>query len=254
MNLGKTIAGALVGAALGVVIQIAIEQALGYQLSWFPIITGLLTAFGVRKMDASTATTVSYVRGGVAAVIALVAIFVAVQAGSMVTMKRLSAANTDTAPLFESKPAASEASDDEASDDDAGDVEADDDEAGDVEADDADTDGDDEADDADDDAAGAEGNDEATAGDDDEGEDEAGDDAEEAPAPKPTLTLSQDASANKPLAPETFDTVAFICMALGTFLAYEFSRGSSPAEEGEPTDEESPQPVPATDDDPENKA
>jgi hypothetical protein len=74
MNLGKTLVGGLLGGAIGVGLQVALEVFGKIEATWFPIVIGLLCGLGVRKLDASAATGVSYFRGAVAGLISIGAI------------------------------------------------------------------------------------------------------------------------------------------------------------------------------------
>jgi len=74
MRFGPTLAGAVVGAAIGVVLHLALEVYGGIEAPWFAILIGLLVGLFVRKFDKSCAGHVSYVRGALAGLIALGAI------------------------------------------------------------------------------------------------------------------------------------------------------------------------------------
>jgi hypothetical protein len=77
MGWGPTLLGGVAGAAVGVALHVALEMGvLGRQISapWFVVFTGLLTGLGVRLANKSLAGRVSYMRGAVAAVIALAGI------------------------------------------------------------------------------------------------------------------------------------------------------------------------------------
>ena len=190
MSLGKAVVGGVVGALVGGAAQVATEQAIG-QAFWFPVVTGLITAIGVRKFDPSTSTSVSFLRGGLAAVLALAGIFGAALVGSKISMERARAesekavapvqTNTEPAPVDSGDPA--DSGDEDASDDD------------------------------------------------DQGDEDQGDeDQEEAPEveqpPAQEIVISTKPSA-EPVSQLKFALKDFICMAAGTFLAYEFSRGTA---------------------------
>jgi len=81
MAIGATIVGALIGAVVGVVFHIGLEFATDFgELPWFSVVTGLAVGLGVRVGNGKAAMNrVSYLRGAVAAAIALVAIVVSPQ-------------------------------------------------------------------------------------------------------------------------------------------------------------------------------
>lgn len=72
MNLGRTLVGAAVGVVVAIAIYVGIRLGTNMQATWFPIITGLLVGLGVRQ---ATPSGVSYLRGGLSALIAAGAIF-----------------------------------------------------------------------------------------------------------------------------------------------------------------------------------
>jgi hypothetical protein len=96
MRFGPTLIGAIVGAAVGVVLHLALEILGGIEAPWFAVIIGLLVGLCVRKFDKSCAGQVSYVRGAIAGLIALGAIV-----GSTYV---LGAALTKQASLVSAKP------------------------------------------------------------------------------------------------------------------------------------------------------
>jgi hypothetical protein len=96
MRFGPTLIGAVVGAAVGVVLHLTLEVFGGVEAPWFAVIIGLLVGLCVRKFDKSCAGHVSYVRGAIAGLIALGAIV-----GSTYV---LGAALTKQAALVGAKP------------------------------------------------------------------------------------------------------------------------------------------------------
>ncbi|MEM9186058.1 MAG: hypothetical protein AAGB00_06120 [Planctomycetota bacterium] len=111
MNFGESVVGALVGAVVGAGAHIGIELALG-EATWFPLVTGLLTGIGVRQLDSSVTQSASYLRGAVAAIIALVGIFGGVQSASYLKMSRLQAELESIPPRPEPEPLGEETADD----------------------------------------------------------------------------------------------------------------------------------------------
>ena len=96
MRFGPTLIGAVIGAAVGVVLHLALEIFGGIEAPWFAIIIGLLVGLCVRKFDTSCAGHVSYIRGAIAGLVALGAIV-----GSTYV---LGAALTKRASLVSAKP------------------------------------------------------------------------------------------------------------------------------------------------------
>lgn len=74
MNLGKTLVGGIIGAAIAIAIYTVLKTQMLLDASWFPIVTGLLTGLGVRQAHKSLTNNVSYMRGAVAGIIAALAI------------------------------------------------------------------------------------------------------------------------------------------------------------------------------------
>jgi hypothetical protein len=74
MSLGPTLVGGAIGAAVGMALHLIVEMATGFEAPWFAVVIGLLTGLGVHQANKSLAGRVSYLRGAVAAAIALLAI------------------------------------------------------------------------------------------------------------------------------------------------------------------------------------
>lgn len=74
MNLGKPLAGAALGAAIGLGAHAGLEYSTGIEAFWFPVLTGLITGLGARVFDPSVAERASYVRGALAAALGLAGI------------------------------------------------------------------------------------------------------------------------------------------------------------------------------------
>lgn len=74
MNVRRSLIGIALGALVGIGAQVAIEGVAHLEATWAPLLIGLLVGFGARKADASSSSGVSYVRGALAAAVALGAI------------------------------------------------------------------------------------------------------------------------------------------------------------------------------------
>jgi len=74
MGLSWGWAGAALGAAAGVALQVGLEVFGQIEAPWSPVVIGLLAGWGVRQCDPTTATGVSYLRGAIASAVALAAI------------------------------------------------------------------------------------------------------------------------------------------------------------------------------------
>ncbi len=70
MQLGKTLVGAIIGAALGIGLLLVAYLQFGIDKMWLAIPVALLTGFGVRMMVA-TSGRASYLRGAITVVLAL---------------------------------------------------------------------------------------------------------------------------------------------------------------------------------------
>jgi hypothetical protein len=112
MSFRRTIVGAAIGAATGVVLHLALEIFGHIEAPWFAIIIGLLTGVGVRKYDTSSAGHVSYVRGAIAALIALCAIVGSTYLLGVALTEQASRANETPAIVAESAPTEDVASND----------------------------------------------------------------------------------------------------------------------------------------------
>jgi hypothetical protein len=172
MGLGPTLVGGVIGALAGMVLHVIVESATDLEAPWFAVIIGLLTGLGVHQANKSLAGRVSYLRGAVAAAIALAAIVGSTPLISFVAKGREREAATAARRTTEG---------DEAPD-----------------------------------AADADPS-------------EAGDDAEAA-AEDHGRTVSQGAEfpahEGQPMRPDDFNVWQFVFMAIGTFIAYEFGRGT----------------------------
>lgn len=251
MNLGPSILGALIGAAVGVAAQVGLESWLGREAIWFALVIGVLTGFGARAMAGAAMARANYLRAGLTALVALGAIVGGGYASSEFTRQR-SVAEYESAPKFDTKrEAAPPTEDDAGAEDDADDADQPEpadgsqdaadssQDAADGEQDPADADNSDqgdtpaadnadsgEGDDADgDDPADADG---ASAGDD--AQIDAADETDFQPADPPAVQtldirsmdveLPEGQQGDLPMSPWQF---AFF--GLGTFLAYELARG-----------------------------
>lgn len=72
MQLGKSLVGALVGGAVGIVALIAIHMLTGWDKAWLAILVAIITGAGVRWI-ADTRGHASYARGALTALIAILA-------------------------------------------------------------------------------------------------------------------------------------------------------------------------------------
>lgn len=70
MQFGKTLIGAIIGAALGIGLLIAVYLLFGIDKMWMAIPVAILTGFGVR-MVASTSGHASYLRGAITVLLAM---------------------------------------------------------------------------------------------------------------------------------------------------------------------------------------
>jgi hypothetical protein len=112
MNLRRTIIGAAIGAASGVVLDLTLEILGHIEAPWFAIIIGLLVGICVRKFDLSCAGHVSYVRGAIAGSIALCAIVGSTYVVGVVMTRQAALAN-EKARIVEARPATEDVASDE---------------------------------------------------------------------------------------------------------------------------------------------
>src|SRR4051812_12051213 len=70
MQFGKTLVGAIIGAALGIGLLIAVYLLAGIDKMWMAIPVAILTGLGVR-MVAATSGHASYLRGAITVVLAM---------------------------------------------------------------------------------------------------------------------------------------------------------------------------------------
>jgi hypothetical protein len=70
MQIGKTLVGAIIGAALGIGLLIAVYLMFGIDKMWMAIPVAVLTGLGVR-MVASTSGHASYLRGAITVLLAM---------------------------------------------------------------------------------------------------------------------------------------------------------------------------------------
>jgi hypothetical protein len=171
---GPTLVGGGIGAVVGMGLHLLVETTTGFEAPWFALVIGLLTGLGVHQANKSLAGRVSYLRGALAAAIALAAIV-----GSPQVIAKVVAKNN--VPLGGAGDAAKRAAPESSSDDKA-------DEAPTTTAD---------GDDAEVKAAPAERGGAPSAG------------------AQVGITRSGD-----------FNAWQFVFMAVGTFIAYEFGRGT----------------------------
>ncbi|MEX0612811.1 MAG: hypothetical protein WD738_07055 [Pirellulales bacterium] len=72
MQLGKSLLGAIIGAALGIGVLIGVYVLFGIDAVWLAVVVALITGMGVRTM-VSTSGHASYARGALTGVLALAA-------------------------------------------------------------------------------------------------------------------------------------------------------------------------------------
>jgi hypothetical protein len=72
MQLGKTLVGAIIGAALGIGLMVAANKLFQLDAVWLAIPVAILTGLGVRMM-VSTTGHASYLRGAITGILALAA-------------------------------------------------------------------------------------------------------------------------------------------------------------------------------------
>jgi hypothetical protein len=87
MQFGKTLVGAIIGAALGVVLLIAVYLLFGIDKMWMAVPVALLTGLGVR-MVATTSGHPSYLRGAITVALAMGAYFGGLRISQVVATHR----------------------------------------------------------------------------------------------------------------------------------------------------------------------
>jgi hypothetical protein len=97
MQLGKTLVGAIIGAALGIGLLVGIQFLTGLDKAWLAIPVGLLTGLGVRSM-VSTSGHASYARGALTAILALAAYLGGTYLFSELATRRANARQLAVAP------------------------------------------------------------------------------------------------------------------------------------------------------------
>jgi hypothetical protein len=110
MSASKTVIGAVVGAAVGVIAHVVLEAYLmkSGEAPWMAVVIGLLTGLGVRKFDPTVVSSVSYLRGALSALIALAGIVGGMQVVAKAVQARNASALT-SAPKALAQPAAESA-------------------------------------------------------------------------------------------------------------------------------------------------
>lgn len=88
MKLGPSLIGAIVGTLVGVAAQIGLESSMDREATWFALVVGLLTGLGARLMAGGAIAKASFIRAGLAALVALAGIFGASYASSELTRKK----------------------------------------------------------------------------------------------------------------------------------------------------------------------
>src|SRR5215216_3841827 len=105
MQLGKTLVGAIIGAALGIGLLIAVYLAFGIDKMWMAIPVALLTGLGVR-MVAATSGHASYLRGAITVLLALGAYLGGLAITKAVANYRAESASKPSAPRAAEEPSA----------------------------------------------------------------------------------------------------------------------------------------------------
>jgi hypothetical protein len=168
---GPTLVGGGIGAVVGMGLHLLVESTTGFEAPWFALVIGLLTGLGVHQANKSLSGRVSYLRGAIAAAIALAAIVGSSQVIAKVAAKNDAALGGGGGASKSAAPAAS---------------------------------GDDKADTT------------ATKPTDDEAKAEPGELRGALPAGTQVGIIR----------PGDFNVWQFVFMAVGTFIAYEFGRGT----------------------------
>lgn len=257
MRLGPSLVGALVGAVVGIAVQVGVESGLGMESTWLAIVIGILTGLGARTMAGEYIQSASYLRGALAAIIALGGILGGSYAASSMIRKNNVDSMESLQPVDVDALKAKERAGEEEIAEDADDIEAADDTELTEPADNAEQPAEN-PDAAEDDSAGVtatedEAQEDATeeAGDEEEPAsaeasdaetDEADTDTAEADGEEESDQSTREAeeafslrgqqarpTAGERLGQTTktvpFSTTQAIFMGLGVFLAYEFARG-----------------------------
>lgn len=111
MNLGRTLVGGLIGAAVAIGIYVALMLGTGNSAVWFPVVTGALVGFGVMQA-CKTDGNRSYARGAISGLIAAAAMLGGDLVAKEVLTKKAAAAGNKAAPAKKAE-AKEEASEDE---------------------------------------------------------------------------------------------------------------------------------------------
>ncbi len=205
MGIGPSIIGAIVGALVGAAAQAGIEVGMDKEASWMAIAIGLLAGIGAWKAAGAAIHHISYLRGALAALVALGVIFGTTQAISAFRVKQSAssseAVRPDAGPVKGPEASGDAEEGGEATEEEATDEEATDEEATDEE--------------------------EAT---------EAPAPVAPSPAPAPISSMG----GGEKVAPQAPNPYQFVFIALGVFLAYEFARGHKPPSVGEEATEGQP--------------
>jgi len=97
MQLGKSLLGAIIGGVLGIATLVMIHSLTGWDKAWLAIPVAIFTGVGVRWMVA-TAGHPSYARGGLTAVLAILAFMVGNYVVAEVATRRAASQQTALAP------------------------------------------------------------------------------------------------------------------------------------------------------------
>src|SRR3954463_12886979 len=89
MQLGKTLVGAIIGAAVGIGMLVAVYVSLGIDRFWLAIPVAIITGLGVRML-VNTTGHASYARGVLTMLLAMAAYYVGWTVVTQVAMARAS--------------------------------------------------------------------------------------------------------------------------------------------------------------------
>lgn len=98
MQLGKSLVGAIIGAAVGIALLIAVQHFKQIDQTWLSIVVAILVGLGVRAM-VSTSGHPSYLRGALTGILALAAYFGGMQLYSQLAQRGILAKKLAAPPV-----------------------------------------------------------------------------------------------------------------------------------------------------------
>src|SRR5262245_12435410 len=98
MQLGKSLVGAIIGAAVGIALLIAVTHFKQLDQTWLSIVVAILVGLGVRAM-VSTTGHASYLRGALTGILALAAYFGGMQLYSQLAQRGILAKKLPAPPV-----------------------------------------------------------------------------------------------------------------------------------------------------------